>query len=202
MSSEMRMVTRRPYFPERIGLVNPHITKGFGMLFLKECLIPDREMAKNDPFATYDCVLSGDVPEKLILNFTTSHDTCDAIFAHRPYVRILGEGDTSCALEGKVRFVVDGEMVADLKLSDLLLRDPFTDISKEPFPWLETNNLFLANEMHTSAEVILKKKLGLFLSNVSKVQAFVYDFKGHGNGVQVEAGIVAAMYTTRASKLV
>jgi hypothetical protein len=129
-----------------------------------------------------------------VLSFKASHSVTDATLLKRPWVRLERMDDP---VEWEVRFVLDGETVADGGLEKFPVEDR---LGGEPYGWRSLKQYWASKmERPDQTEVMNFPRIGLMMPNGSRIQAFIRNAKASRNQkIRIEAGIVAALYSTKA----
>ena len=134
-------------FQDGVAIVNTGFHKGplaWAMRYLKdERILSDAHCLLNGEDSKNNARILKDNSDKIaqILKAIPSCYISEAILLHRPYVKIAeGEGP----IEGTVSFKVDGVVICEAPVNDLLvtdLSDPKLDV---PFEWKNINEFFQA----------------------------------------------------------
>lgn len=184
-------------FQDRVAIVNASFHKGplaWAMQYLKdERILSDGHILLNEKDRKSNAQILKDNSDRIvqILKAIPSCYIAEAILLHRPYIRIAeGEG----LIEGTVSFKVDGVVVCEAPINDLLVQDLSDPRLDAPFEWKNMSEFFLGvalkNEAADGAH-----KLGIFAPASSLIEAFISDYGfTSGDGIRLEAGILAATY--------
>jgi len=191
---------RRRAFPHKAALVNPIAKQAFVMRFDREEKIstigPNSGLQERGSLD----LLNADVREgsENLLDVVTQCNVCDAMLVRRPYLRIL-EGDKRST--GTAIFIIDGVKAAEGPFKQFLVDGPEDPALDSPFEWLKTTGLFLSGDLRPgpSGEVAaMEEPPSIFAPNGSFLQIRTADVRiPDGKSLRIEAGFLAATYTTK-----
>lgn len=130
--------------------------------------------------------------EVSVLDATASVAITDSILLKRPVIHFDKE---SGPIEGILRFVVDGQIVAEEKVSDYLKGVRLED---GLFSWLYLDRQYWALRMDRPDQKETPKypPVGLMATNAVRIQAFLRDIR-ISKKEKIKVGIVAALYSTK-----
>jgi hypothetical protein len=187
-------------FQDRVAIVNAGFHKGplaWAMKYLKdERILSDGHILLNEKDRKNNARILKDNSDKIvqILKAIPSCYIAEAILLHRPYIRIAeGQGP----IEGTVSFKVDGVVVCEAPVNNLLVQDLSALHLDVPFEWKNINEFFQAVALKDEA-ADGSNKLGIFAPASSLIEAFISDYSfTNGDRIRLEAGILAATYTRK-----
>lgn len=185
-------------FQDRVAIVNAVFHKGplaWPMRYLKdERILSDSHCILNEEDSKSNARILKDNSDKVeqILKAIPSCYISEAILLHHPYIRIAeGAGP----IEGTVSFKVDGVVICEAPVRDLLVMDLSDPRLDAPFEWKNINEFFQGVALKDEAPDGTKK-LGIFATASSLIEAFISDYRFvNGEKIRLEAGIIAATYT-------
>lgn len=192
----MDITKRRSSFPDRLALVNPINDRAYEMRFVREERISNGagEKVELNHISDYaKCDISNGQNADL-LKFTTKSNVQDAVLLVRPFVRMV-DGDGS--LSGRLIFKVDGVIVVNDPVEQYLVESMDSKTLDVPMNRPQTKIMFYAACM-TEQGVDCSKVYGVIGSSGTVLELSIRGpVWSKGGTVRIEAGCIAAQYTTR-----
>lgn len=183
-----------PGFPEHAGLINQQEGNGFALRHHKPLVMENT--------ATVD---TGEDPKKYaaskVLDFTVTVPVFNAVLLVAPYVRL-----TQCVTERFMKWFRRAKLTLELDGCRILWNSPVRhhlavpkDRRLDDYPFdidQEPDWIFPAGRLK-DGNVFWEDGYGIFLPNESVVRVMLTGIPGGEGKVPIEAGCVAAEYTTR-----
>lgn len=195
----MVMTQRRSAFPERLalvyGMVEPR--RAYEMRYANELRIWNgggEKVKWNHSLDGGEYVVK-DGQDSTLLRYTTQFDVWEAVLLVTPYIRVI-EGDGQ--FRGRLVFRVDGEVVVDGSVERYLVPNMESPTLDVPMVRPHGARLLYASYVNEHGDVPDQSLYGIMAPDKSLVELEIKEpVLSKGGSVKVEAGCIAALYTTK-----